>query len=390
MSVIDVRRQMQINGFAPIPCSGKAPTIPGWQRKVEASPAEMALWSGANTGALTANAPTIDIDIVDPEAAELAEQVARELFSDRGVMLTRFGRSPRRALPFRAVTPFPKRSASFEAPNGTIHKIEVLGDGQQFICIGIHPDSQEPYTWHADVTPLNTPREDLAEVTEEDMATYLELVSERLVEEYDFKRVYTNGHDDEAGAGPVDVDERLRAMRFGGGDNSVHHTQLITTASLLRSGLSFDETVRIVLDATKKAVAGDRRALSWDWDAEQLNVERMVASFISKNPELGNLLPDGLREQFEERRDAGRGPNLVWRRDRLWTFRRRRGKATSAWQKRRLCRRPPRHGVAMASPTLTTSCLFRPFHFDASTRPRCQVASGYTPPTTSAASSPPR
>ena len=40
-----------------------------------------------------------------------------------------------------------------------------------------------------------------------------------------------------------------------------------------------------------------------------MNVERMVASFISKNPELGNLLPDALREQFEERRDAGRGPN---------------------------------------------------------------------------------
>ena len=131
---------MQINGFAPIPCSGKAPTIPGWQRKVEASPAEMALWSGANTGALTAYAPTIDIDIIDPEAAELAEQVGRELFSDRGVILVRFGRSPRRALLFRTVAPFPKRSASFEAPNGATHKIEVLGDGQQFICFGVHPD----------------------------------------------------------------------------------------------------------------------------------------------------------------------------------------------------------------------------------------------------------
>ena len=29
------------------------------------------------------------------------------------------------------------------------------------------------------------------------MQAYLELVSERLAEEYNFKRVYTNGHDDE-------------------------------------------------------------------------------------------------------------------------------------------------------------------------------------------------
>ena len=125
-------------------------------------------------------------------------------------------------------------------------------------------------------------------------------------------------------AGPVDVDERLRAMRFGGaGDNTVHPTQLVTTASLLRSGLSFDETVRIVLDATKEAVAGDRRASSWDWDAEQLNLERMCASFVSKNPELSYCLPDGLREPFEQKRDQGRSPYLVYRRDRGWQVARR-------------------------------------------------------------------
>ena len=62
----------------------------------------------------------------------------------------RFGRLPKRTLPFRTATPFPKMSASFEAPNGTLHKIEVLGDGQQFICFGIHPDTQEPYTWHGE------------------------------------------------------------------------------------------------------------------------------------------------------------------------------------------------------------------------------------------------
>ena len=41
------------------------------------------------------------------------------------------------------------------------------------------------------------------------MRAYLELVCERLEEECDFKRVYTNGHSDELDAGPVDVAGRL-------------------------------------------------------------------------------------------------------------------------------------------------------------------------------------
>ena len=46
----------------------------------------------------------------------------------------RFGRAPRRALLFRTSTPFPKIVAKFVAPNGSKHKIEFLGDGQQLIA----------------------------------------------------------------------------------------------------------------------------------------------------------------------------------------------------------------------------------------------------------------
>ena len=246
MSVIDVRLQMQANGFEPVPCVGKRPSITGWQGKTSASVAEIRAWTGTNTGCLTAHTPAIDIDITDPEAAALAEEVGQELFGDRGVIPVRFGRSPKRALVLRSAAPFAKMSASYEAPNGATHKIKILADGQQLVCFGTHPDIGQPYTW-CSRTPLDTPRAELAEVDEADMQAYLDLVSERLAEEYDFKRVYTNGRDDYLGAGPVDVDERLSSMRFGGaGDNSVHATQLHVTASLLRSGVGFDETVRIV------------------------------------------------------------------------------------------------------------------------------------------------
>ena len=182
MSVIDVRLQMQANGFEPVPCVGKRPSITGWQGKTSASVAEIRAWTGTNTGCLTAHTPAIDIDITDPEAAALAEEVGQELFGDRGVIPVRFGRSPKRALVLRSAAPFAKMSASYEAPNGATHKIEILADGQQLVCFGTHPDIGQPYTW-CSRTPLDTPRAELAEVDEADMQAYLDLVSERLAEE---------------------------------------------------------------------------------------------------------------------------------------------------------------------------------------------------------------
>ena len=187
---------------------GSAPRSPGGSTRPTPAPTRCGRGPAPIPACSRRYTPTIDIDITDPEAAALAEEVGQELFGDRGVIPVRFGRSPKRALVLRTAAPFPKMSASFEAPNGATHKIEILADGQQLVCFGTHPDIGQPYTW-CSRTPLDTPRAELAEVDEADMQAYLDLVSERLAEEYDFKRVYTNGHDDELGAGPVDVDERL-------------------------------------------------------------------------------------------------------------------------------------------------------------------------------------
>ena len=63
-------------------------------------------------------------------------------------LLVRFGQPPKRLIPFRCETPFTKIMVRFKAPdNDTMHKIEVLGDGQQFIADGVHPDTGKAYTW---------------------------------------------------------------------------------------------------------------------------------------------------------------------------------------------------------------------------------------------------
>ena len=137
-------------GYEPLPCFGKRPVLPNWS----AAPVNidaLAGWSSdypdaINTGVRTKRTPAIDIDIQDADMAGQIESVLRELFPQQP-LLVRFGMPPKRLIPFRTETPFTKIQIRFKAPNDTIHKVEVLGDGQQFIAEGVHPDTRKPYRW---------------------------------------------------------------------------------------------------------------------------------------------------------------------------------------------------------------------------------------------------
>ena len=107
---------------------------------------------------------------------------------------------------------------------------------------------------------------------------------------------------------PIDVEAPLAAMKFEGpGDSSIHQTQLSVTASLLRSGVALVEATRIVLDATRAAVANDP---NWNWRNEELAILRMGCDFIAKKPELATLLPDKWREPFAAALAERRRPDI--------------------------------------------------------------------------------
>jgi hypothetical protein len=63
------------------------------------------------------------------------------------------------------------------------------------------------------------------------------------------------------------------------------------TASLLCSGVVLEEATRIVLEATRAAVAHDARVAKWNWLREERKIRRMGADFIAKHPELAGLPP---------------------------------------------------------------------------------------------------
>src|SRR5262249_16636990 len=123
-----------------------------------------------------------------PEAAAAIEELARGRFEEHGYFLVRIGRAPKRALLFRTDEPFKKIIRSFSYPNSDPKhppKIEILCDGQQVVCSGIHSVTQKPYSWHGG-EPGQIKREDLPYIREADASAFLDDAAALLIREFNF------------------------------------------------------------------------------------------------------------------------------------------------------------------------------------------------------------
>ncbi len=200
MTPTEDRLALRRNGYHPLPVEGKRPPLKGWEEKFNTNDEEIRFWSKTwcwahNTGANAKFTPGLDIDILDLAAAEAVEALAREHFEERGNILVRIGLPPKRLIPLRTDEPFKKLRCEFISPNGDEHKIEVLGDGQQWVAYGIHPDTGKPYGWHGGEL-ATTKREALPYVRLADMQKFLDDAVRLLVEEFDYSLKETNDADD--------------------------------------------------------------------------------------------------------------------------------------------------------------------------------------------------
>ena len=186
-----LRQQLRNAGYSPVPVQGKAPPAKAWQEKIDTNDAEIELWDriypyADNTGILTRLTPTIDIDILNCQAAEAIEALAQERFEERGHVLTRIGQAPKRAIPLRTDVPFKKIVGNVVAPNGSEQKIELLGDGQQVVVFGIHPTTKKPYSWHGG-KPGDVKWEDLPYVSEAEARAFVDDAVRLVIEEYGYR-----------------------------------------------------------------------------------------------------------------------------------------------------------------------------------------------------------
>src|SRR4029077_3436391 len=117
-----LRQQLRSAGYSPVAVEGKAPPAKAWQEQIDTNDAEIELWNrlypyAHNTGILTRLTPTIDIDILNCQAAEAIEALAQERFEERGDILVRVGLAPKRAILLRTDTPFKKIISNVIAPD---------------------------------------------------------------------------------------------------------------------------------------------------------------------------------------------------------------------------------------------------------------------------------
>ena len=158
--ITDQRLAMRAHGYSPLPLNGKAPKLPSWQNADDATDHQIEAWARVrpaetNTGLLTRNHPAFDVDVLsNAEAAQAVADLIAEELRDRGKLMVRFGRKPKRAIICRTIEPFKKIKVELDSfftdpETGDIKHdaIEILGDGQQIACFGIHPDTEQPYEW---------------------------------------------------------------------------------------------------------------------------------------------------------------------------------------------------------------------------------------------------
>jgi hypothetical protein len=187
------RVRLRRTGFHPLPLSGKRPSMDKWSEKINVNQDEIKLWQklypwAANTGILTCNTPTIDIDILDEEAAKAIELLVRDLFEEKGLVLVRIGNPPKRAIPMRTDNPFKKITTKLLPPEGKPEeqKVEILCDGQQVVVWGLHPDTGKPYGWFGgelgDIT-----RDQLPYIHAEEAADLIARIEELLVREFGYR-----------------------------------------------------------------------------------------------------------------------------------------------------------------------------------------------------------
>jgi hypothetical protein len=193
---IDVTAQrlaLREAGYSPVPLQGKRPLMNGWEKQVDADPAEIKKWGWKfshcrNTGIITKRTPTLDIDILDERAAIAVEALVRDRFAARGQILTRVGLPPKRAILFRTNAPFKKITVNFAVPDGSKEqKLELLCDGQQVAAFGIHPDTGKSYAWYGGA-PGEVAREQLPEITEVEAREIVDAAAELLRARYGYTR----------------------------------------------------------------------------------------------------------------------------------------------------------------------------------------------------------
>jgi hypothetical protein len=212
------------------------------------------------------------------------------------------------------------------APDGKIHKLEFLCDGQQFVVSGIHPDTGQAYRWKDfDLTKIDVTHLPIA--TEARVDAFLD----HCVAELKAKMGWLDVSGVAPDAGPDGVvvelrpaatlDDRLRATEYRG-ELGINDLVLQLPIERLNASVPVEDVIEELMAAVKtawqKIPNEDPAKNSWDWNAQRNQIVDSCLGFIAKtcseSPRLIETLPEPLLKKWREIEDRGGSPKLQKRR----------------------------------------------------------------------------
>lgn len=162
----------------PIKARTKKPIIYAWQRGFSIEQVEQHAaneYVSGSVGLLARNFPGVDIDVLDQECADAIERCVIDVLGPAPV---RYGAKPKRLLTYRTDEPFAKVKVYLKGPHGDLgadgkkYAVEFLGEGQQYVIYGVHPDGYE-YTWPNNDGPADADVWELTTISRSDIDRFV-------------------------------------------------------------------------------------------------------------------------------------------------------------------------------------------------------------------------
>jgi Bifunctional DNA primase/polymerase, N-terminal len=311
MNATERRLKLARAGFTPVPLHGKIPPLQSWQTLANVTPEQIDMWArtwpdAVNTGALTRTMPTLDLDILNEEAARALEKLVRERYEESGPVLVRIGKPPKRAIPFRTIEPFAKFVVNLITPNGSTEKIEFLADGAQVAAFGIHPETKQPFRWHGG-KPGDTKLEELPYIREDEARALVDELVQILVERFGYTRAKerpgkrkskgkANGQEAEAQGGAADWQYLTDAIRNG---QALHDSLRDLAAKMIASGMNAGAAV----NALRALMEGSIAPKDDRWKERYAEIPRLVdgaeAKFKQQHEARPSLTPAAINDVLD-------------------------------------------------------------------------------------------
>lgn len=274
--------QLLANGYqiVPIPLGDKRPAIKDWPSLVltQASYDRMVKTRQKDgVGILTRHTPAVDVDVLNAGVASAMRAFHVRAFGD--VAPLRIGNAPKALYLYRCEEPFAKMTSNsyVDPANPTkddgkklIQRIEILGDGQQFVAFHTHPDTGRPYDWPGfDQNPLEMRVDELPLLTH-DMALQYISEFERICDRLEWKKVSSGSYD--AGS---DTDTEILMEDGPPGEDDDEVTRVKSALAMISADCDRDTYLRI-LAAMKwtQWECGEDIAREWAESAPDAYVEK--------------------------------------------------------------------------------------------------------------------